>query len=294
MATTTCDTTLMIENFGGTENALQLDGKGMSASEIQTTLTKAFGQSLGSIGAGLLCCSLTYTALTDALSSIQFGGDCKIKVGPDTNISLPDNYIDDNGLCNTLIFDVGEVNEADIRRLAPVLKAATYILYAPTPMTTEALAKLRMALLPNNFQALPGSRSSQAGNAERTLEAAKKIQKVCVMFTVAAMNASGISSTGGGPDRQPATSVAPTHQSEVCQVSGLQYDRPSMSYYRKGSDLISLDTNKTIVKKVKTVLRKYIDVCIGVYDVQFDDCNDKVLVLTSSILAAFNKELRRR
>ncbi|KAL1433458.1 hypothetical protein MTO96_012574 [Rhipicephalus appendiculatus] len=70
--------------------------------------------------------------------------------------------------------------------------------------------------------------------------------------------------------------------------------RPSMSYYRKGSELISLDTNKTIVKKVKTVLKKYIDVCLAAYDVQFDDCNGKVLVLTSSIMAAFNKELRRR
>ncbi|XP_037526693.2 uncharacterized protein LOC119404187 [Rhipicephalus sanguineus] len=137
-------------------------------------------------------------------------------------------------------------------------------------------------------------KSSQAGAAEKTLEAAKKIQKVCVMFTVAAMNASGISSTGGGPEKQPATSVTATNQSEVCQLAGLQYDRPSMSYYRKGNDLISLDTNKTIVTKVKTVLKKYIDVCVAVYDVQFDNCNDKVLVLTSTIVATFNKQLRRR
>ncbi|KAL1433460.1 hypothetical protein MTO96_012576 [Rhipicephalus appendiculatus] len=193
LAIATCDSTLMTENFGGTENALQLDGKDMSADQIQATLTQAFGDSLGSIGAGLLCCSLAYMALTDALASIQFSGDCKIKVGPDTNISLPSDYMDGYSSCNNIIIEVGEANEADIKRLTPVLKFATYILYAPTPMSTLALAKLRTALLPNNFQALPGS---------------------------------------------------------VCQMAGLLYDRPSMSYYRKGSELISLDTNKTIVKKV--------------------------------------------
>ncbi|XP_065288086.1 uncharacterized protein [Dermacentor albipictus] len=292
-----CNFIVMKEDFDNSGGSLRLGGKAMNATAVLDVLQREYGSDLAKIGVGLQCCSIMYQDLQEQLfhGNGDFSGSCKFKLGLNTDIAATKDFIEANTYCSNILLEIAEANEGDITRLAPLLDLGDYILYAPTPMTAEALAQRRATLLPNNFQGLPGSRSKTAEDAEKAIVAAKKHKKVCVMFTVAAFNSSGVGSAGTGPDNQPATNVVAVNQFEVCPLTGLIFDRPSMSLYRKGGYMISQDNETTIAKKVKTVLKKHVDVCIAAYDVQFDTCKGvKERPLTHTIGAVFKKNLRRQ
>ncbi|XP_077508542.1 uncharacterized protein LOC144119911 [Amblyomma americanum] len=284
-----CSFIAMKENLDSDNGDIVLQGKRHSNDEIRTIFETEYADKR-IVAVGILCCTLVYNY--DFLDGDSPFADshCKIKLQPNITATALHNYLV-SLTCENVLLEIGEATEEEVIRLAPLLRGHNVIavLFAPTPMTQEALAKRRMSLLPNNFQALT------AGDGKALAAARKHAKKVCVMFTVAALKSTGVAKSSANPVNQPATSVVAVHQSVVCQLAGLIYDKPSMSYYRKGNDMLSIDKPETLAKKVKTLLKANPDICVGAYDVQFDDCNiTESIPLTKTTFRVFNKELRRR
>ncbi|XP_070389812.1 uncharacterized protein [Dermacentor albipictus] len=163
-----------------------------------------------------------------------------------------------------------EVQAADIPKVTTDMQRYfTVLVVVPPAVHKDSLEHLKVATLANPFR-----------HINDTLHEATKLfpnLKICAAFTMAALKSA---SAAGKIDKpgDPADSVTPVKQSEVCNLLNAKEDKKDISMYIAGAPFYSFDTNKTMFEKVRGILTQYNQLCLGAINVLHDDCLEFALL----------------
>ncbi|XP_075539466.1 uncharacterized protein LOC142574204 [Dermacentor variabilis] len=163
-----------------------------------------------------------------------------------------------------------EVQAADIPKITTNMQRYfTVLVVIPPAVHKDSLEHLKVATLANPFR-----------HINDTIHDATKLfpnLKICAAFTMAALKSA---SAVGKIDKpgDPADSVTPVKQSEVCNLPNAKQDKKDISMYIAGTPFYSFDTNKTMFEKVRDILTQYNQLCLGAINVLHDDCYDFALL----------------